>query len=174
MRLQPASLALGVVLGLLVGVVVGGVGVSALGLFDSPGPTSDDGPDPSNPPRSVATGTGCIPSSDANTGWAHEVASGTSRTFTANLTVAHAADEGVNVSFESIAPGSYVLSVDVVDEGKDGSPDCPTGSTVEAAASLPTEYERVRIVVDGETVETVENDGETTAELWTFAWNETA
>ena len=147
--------------------------MGALGLFDSPG-TPDDGPDPDNPPRSVATGTGCIPPTDADTGWAHEVASGTSRAFTANLTVAHAADETVNVTFEAEGETSYVLAVETV-EGRDGGdPDCTTGSTVEAAASLPTAYEQVRIVVDGEQVETVENDGETTADLWTFAWNESA
>ncbi|SEO73748.1 hypothetical protein SAMN04487948_104464 [Halogranum amylolyticum] len=170
---QPSRLVLGVVLGLFVGVAVGGVGASVVGpLFGSPDSTTPEGPDPADPPRSLATGTGCLPANDTDTGWAHEVASGMSRTFTANLSVTHAPNETVNVSFEVSQPGSYVLAVDVVDGGKEGSPDCPTGSTVEFAASLPTEYERVEIVVDGQTVETVENDGDTTADLWTFAWNQ--
>lgn len=169
MRIEPSSLAIGVGFGLLFGLTVAS-GLPALPVGD----TGDlgEGPDPTDPPRSLGVGTGCIPTADADTGWAHEVATGTSRTFTANLTVAHDAAEELNVSFETLRPGVYVFSVDVVDGGTSGSPDCTTGSTVEFAASLPTDYERVELRVEGETVETVGNDGDTTADLSTFAWNE--
>jgi hypothetical protein len=174
--------------GLLVGVVLATAGVGAGGIaigdvpgvFDGPGPDDpspggdEAGPDPDSPPASVAVGTGCLPTTP-NAGWAHEVATGTSRTFTANLTVAHDASATVNATFETVGDGVYRLRVDVVpaDRGGDEAPDCPTGSTVEAAASLPTAYDRVEVVVEGTTVGTMPDDGDTTADLRTFAWNAT-
>ncbi|WP_380677356.1 hypothetical protein [Salinigranum sp. GCM10025319] len=158
------------------GLVVGSVAVATAGAagvgFDVPGATAD-GPDPDSPPTGIATGTGCLPA-EANTGWIHEVATGTSRTLTANVTVAHGPDETVDATFEAIGSGVYRLRVDVVRGETSGVPDCPTGSTVDAAASLPMGYERVEVVVDGRTVGSMVNDGDTGADLRTFAWNATA
>ena len=159
---------------LLLAFVVGVLLTSAVGLvaFDVQPTAADRGPDPESPPHSFSYGGGsCTAPEQADTGWAHEVATGTSRTFTANLTVAHDADEEVDVW-----PGSYVLYVTAGEEAEAererGSRDCTIASTVEFAAGLPTDYERVELRVDGETVETVENDGDTGGELWQFAWNE--
>lgn len=162
------------VAGLLVGsVAVATAGAAGVG-FGAPGGTTDGpGPDPDSPPTSVATGSGCLPA-EANTGWIHEVATGTDRTLTANVTLAHDPDETVNATFEAVGDGVYRLRVDVVPGEKSGTPDCRTGSTVDAAASLPTGYERVDVVVDGRTVGSMPNDGDTTADLRTFAWNATA
>jgi hypothetical protein len=159
------------------GVVVGGVlvGTGTLPFGGPPGDApADRTPDPDSPPYGVATGTGCVPTADANTGWLHEVASGSSRALTANLTVAHAPGETVNATFGAIGDGVYRFRVDVVDaERAGGEPDCTTGSTVDLGASIPIEYDRVDVVVDGRTVGAVANDGDTTAELRTFAWNAT-
>jgi hypothetical protein len=173
MRLQPSSvgigLIVGVVAGLVIGVVLASAGIPAIG--GPPGGTgTGDGPDPADPPGSLSTATGCVPGADVGTGWAHEVASGDSRTFTANVTVAHDARETVNASFETIRPGEYAFRVDVVEGGKGGSPGCATGSTAQVAASLPVEYESVTVVVDGETIATVANDGDTIADLYRFSW----
>jgi hypothetical protein len=164
---------------LLLAFVVGVLLTSAVGLvaFDVQPTAADRGPDPESPPHSFSYGGGsCTAPEQADTGWAHEVATGTSRTFTANLTVAHDADEEVDVSFRTVRPGSYVLYVTAGEEAEAererGSRDCTIASTVEFAAGLPTDYERVELRVDGETVETVENDGDTGGELWQFAWNE--
>ena len=160
------------VAGLVVGsVAVATAGAAGIGFGVLDGTT--DGPDPDSPPTSITTGTGCLPA-EANTGWIHEVASGTSRTLTANVTVAHDPGGTVDATFEAVGDGVYRLRVDVVPGETSGTPDCPTGSTVEAAASLPTGYERVEVVVDGRTVGSMPNDGDTTADLRTFAWNATA
>lgn len=159
---------------------VGGVLLtSAVGLvaFDVQPANADRGPDPESPPHSYSYGGGsCTAPEQADTGWAHEVATGTSRTFTANLTVAHDADERLNVTFRTLQPGSYVLYVTAGEEteaARESDPrDCTVASTLKFAAGLPTGYDRVEIRVDGETVETVENDGDTTADLSRFAWNE--
>jgi hypothetical protein len=162
------------VAGLVVGtVVVATVGAAGIGFDLSSGTTDGPGPDPDSPPTSITTGTGCVPA-EANTGWIHEVASGTSRTLTANVTVAHDPGGTVDATFEAVGDGVYRLRVDVVPGETSGTPDCPTGSTVDAAASLPTGYERVDVVVDGRTVGSMPNDGDTTADLQTFAWNATA
>ncbi|EJN58858.1 hypothetical protein [Halogranum rubrum] len=160
---------------LLFAFVAGVLLTSAVGLvaFDVQPAGADRGPNPEHPPHSYSYGGGsCVAPDRADTGWAHEVATGTSRTFTANLTVVHDADEKLNVSFETRRPGVYVLDITAVEsDRKTGSRDCTTASTIEFAAGLPTKYERVEIRVSGETVETIENDGYTPGELWTFAWN---
>ncbi|SDM35718.1 hypothetical protein SAMN04487949_1394 [Halogranum gelatinilyticum] len=165
---------------LLLAFLVGVLLTSAVGLvaFDVQPANADRGPDPTSPPHSYSYGGGsCTAPEQADTGWAHEVATGTSRTFTANFTVVHDADEELNVSFDTHRPGVYVLDLSVVERddrrgSESDSSDCTTASILEFAASLPTDYERVELRVDGETVETVENDGDTGGELWQFAWNE--
>lgn len=155
----------GIAVGLLVGLLLGGLGALAV----SGPPTASI--DPANPPATVETATGCVPERTVGTGWSYQVASGDTHTVTANVTVGHAADESVNGSFERVAPGEYAFRVETVSAGRSGqSPDCPTGSTAQATASLPTDWRTVSVVVDGETVATVTNDGETTAELRTFAF----
>lgn len=160
------SFAGGLAVGLLVGLLIGGVG--GLALLGAP-PTASI--DPANPPATIQTATGCVPARNVGTGWTYQIASGETDTVTANVTVGHAADESVNGSFERIAPGEYAFRVETVSGGKGGqAPDCPSGSTAQLSASLPTDWDAVRVVVDGETVSTIENDGETTAELQTFAF----
>ena len=159
------SLWAGLVAGLLVGLLLGGLGALAV----SGPPTASI--DPANPPATIQTGTGCVPERNVGTGWSYQVASGDTYTVTANVTVGHAADESVNGSFERVAPGEYAFRVETVSAGRSGqTPDCPTGSTAQTTASLPNEWRSVAVVVDGETVATVRNDGETTAELGTFAF----
>jgi hypothetical protein len=119
----------------------------------------------------VETATGCVPERNLGTGWSHQIASGESDTVTANVTVDHAADEQVDGSFERVAAGEYAFRVETVPGGKGGqAPDCPTGSTAQTTASLPPDWRTVTVVVDGETAGTARNDGETTAELVTFAF----
>lgn len=156
----------GLVAGLLAGLLIGGFG--ALAFVGGP-PTASI--DPANPPATVETATGCVPERNVGTGWSYQVASGDTYTVTANVTVGHAADESVNGSFERVAPGEYAFRVETVSAGKAAQPtDCSTGSTAQMTASLPNDWRTVTVVVDGETVTTVRNDGETTAELGTFAF----
>jgi len=156
----------GIAVGLLLGLLLGSVG--ALAFTGSPPTTSID---PANPPATVETATGCVPERNVGTGWSHQIASGESYTVTANVTVGHAADESVNGSFERVAPGEYAFRVETVSAGKAAQPtDCPTGSTAQLSASLPNDWRSVTITVDGDAVATVRNDGETTAELQTFAF----
>lgn len=156
----------GLVVGLLVGLLIGGFG--ALAFAGGP-PTASV--DPANPPATVETATGCVPERTVDTGWSYRVASGETDTLTANVTVGHAADQSVNGSFERVAPGEYAFRVETVSAGKTARPtDCSTGSTAQVTASLPTEWQSLAVTVDGETVTTVVNDGQTTAELHTFAF----
>lgn len=173
-RRDAGVFAAGLVVGLIVGLIVASAATGGV-VFGS---TTDGGsapassPDPESPPTSIGVGTGCL-DTPADTGWVHEVATGRSRTLTANLSVAHDPDETVNATVERVAPGVYQLRVTVVaaERGEGGTPDCPTGSLVEAGVSLPTEYDRFEVVVDGRTVGTMPNDGDTTADLRTFAWH---
>lgn len=156
----------GIAVGLLVGLLLGGVG--ALALLGGPPTASVDS---ANPPATVATATGCVLGRNVDTGWSYLVASGETDTVIVNVTAGHAAEQSVNGSFERVAPGECAFRVETVSAGKTAQPtDCPTGSTAYATASLPTGWQSLLVTIDGETVTTVANDGQTTAELHTFAF----
>lgn len=170
MRIDATSVALGLAAGLLVGGAVG-VALSLPTGLPAAAP-AEDAPDPENPPRGYSTGTGCIAPEAAGTGWVHEVADGPGRDLTANLTVPHGANETVGVTFATTGAGEYRLRIDVVPaaDAKSGTPDCTAGSTVAFGATLPTDYEALVVVVDGDPVATVRNDGNTTPDLVRLSW----
>jgi hypothetical protein len=158
---------------LVVGLVVGFLLGAGLLIAASDVRPPDQSPDPSNPPVSQTVGSGCVQEEAIDTGWAHQVGAGNYRLFTANLTVGHGADQRANASFVTRSPGVYELRVSSTGDGKGTAVDeaqCPTGSTVRVAASLPLDYESVTVVVGGERIATVERSKGTLPDLSEFAW----
>jgi hypothetical protein len=135
-------------LAFVVGLVLGGAVVAAT-VPDGPGDV-----DPDSPQYSIASGTGCIGDTG---GWAGVVSEDRGRTVAINLTVAHDADRNTETRFTHAGDGRYLFALTTTDDGKAGSPDCPAGTTTELVATLPTDFESVTVVRDGETLATVEN-----------------
>lgn len=163
---QRSTLAL-LVLAFLLGAVVG----PAIGPLVPGDAGADRGPAPESPPYSLSYGgSQCL--ADAvrpNGGWVHEMAAGYSYAITVNATIPHGRGETVAANVSRTAPGAYEIALGADDGGanasKTPSAGCRVGTTVDLAASLPTEYDRVDVTVDGRTVLTVENE-DTVADLY--------
>ena len=147
------------VVGLLLGALVTGWLV--------PATTAIGGADGA-PPYSYSTST----ASDVDAvlagpgGWLHEITVADGVAVTGNGTVVHQADEEVQLTVTRTAPGSYELAFETVPATTTAkSPDGPVASTVTWGVTLPTDYESVRITVDGTEISQVENDGATTPRL---------
>lgn len=155
-----------VALAFLLGAAVG----PAIGPL-SPDAGADRSPDPEAPPYSLSYGgSRCLADEvKPNGGWVHEVAVGYSYAITVNATIPHDRGETVAANVGQVVPGTYEIAFRTGDGGgnasKTPSAGCRVGTTVDLAASLPTEYERVDVTMDGRTVLAVENE-DTAADLY--------
>jgi hypothetical protein len=139
------SVRVAVLVAFLGGLVVGGLVVGAT--------TPQAGAiDPDDPPYSVATGTGCI---DDPGGWAFTTPTQRGHVAVVNLTVAHGPGERVETALTATGDGRYRFVVTPVTTDKRGSPDCPTGSTVEFGGTFSADFRSLTVVFDGRTVGTV-------------------
>ncbi|WP_423745834.1 hypothetical protein V5735_07740 (plasmid) [Haladaptatus sp. SPP-AMP-3] len=147
-------------LGLVVGLVLGSAGSS---LFSFPA-NARNGVEIPSESLVTATGTGCSATVDTG-GWVgqqpiHDVVA-----VSFNDTIAHEATAiDVNATLDSGADGDYFLRIDTSPDhaasAKKGSPDdCQPRTTIDAAVTVPRDYDTITVVIDGETVTTVENDG---------------
>ncbi|GKZ13952.1 hypothetical protein [Haladaptatus sp. T7] len=148
-------------LGLVVGLVVGSAGSS---LFESPAGARNGVEIPSES-LVTATGTGCSATVDTG-GWVGQQPIHDVMAVSFNDTIAHEATViDVNATLESGADGDYFLRIetspDPATSAKKGSPpdDCQPQTTIDAAVTVPRDYDTITVVIDGETVTTVENDG---------------
>lgn len=150
----------------LAGIVLGGVvGVGFATVGDQPGTVTLAPPDPDAPPTSAAWGgPQCLADAPANAGWIATGSQVNSRVVTVNATVAH--DRGQRLArprVEVVGDRRYRIVVSLVEAAAETAPpDCPVGSHVTVSASLPTDVRSVAVVVDGQTVRTVDRP-ETTA-----------
>jgi hypothetical protein len=149
------SLRTAVVVAFVAGLAVGGLAVTAVA------PTERN-LDPESPPHSIATASGCLPDAYPDVGnWAFTTSSDEGRLMVLNLTVPHPPNRTVETDLDYDGDGRYRFSIRTVDVETAGTPDCPTGSTVELSATFPAGFESVTVVRDGETVTTVENPPDT-------------
>jgi hypothetical protein len=138
----------------VVGLLVGGGGVAyALPAATTTGPTSSTG-----------VATGCVADPPAGpSSYLVRVPSGDQTTFVFNRTYAHeAAALDVDATVENPAPGVYVYRIASspdADAGKEPPEDCTPVSRLDGVATVPSDYETFRVVFDGRTMATVENDG---------------
>lgn len=143
--------------GFLAGVLVGGtVAVAAVGLVPADRVAS--------PSLSYTTATGCVDDAPPSSGWVGTVPVDDVVAVPFNATLVH--DEPailVNGTLDGDG-GRYVLTFTVAPDTeaseRKGDPpaDCQPRTVVEGAASLPADYERLTVVVDGTTVATFEPD----------------
>lgn len=165
-RLVPA-VALAFVLGVLVGGVggVGGVGVFDSGILDND--SSDESASDAIPLVWGTGGPGCFDAPTPNAGWVHEVAAGESYAVTLNATVVHERGERVEPNATEWADGRYRLDLRTVpDDGRAKTPEnCRAASSLRIGMSLPTDYERLEIAVNGRTLRTIEREN-TVADLY--------
>lgn len=159
-------------LGLITG-AVGGLGIGGqFGPLDS-GPAIS-APDPESPPYSMSSsGANCL-DVRPHAGWVHEVAVGDSFAVTLNTTVVHDRGQRVSANVSRVAPGAYRIDLQTVpeetrtsdeDQGKSPPEGCQMATDVRLGTSLPTDYQRFEVTVDGRTLLTVENE-DTTADLY--------
>lgn len=146
------------VLAFLIGLIVGGVGVSAVLPVDT------GSVDPDRPPYSISTGTGCIEQSDD---WAFtspvDPSEASDRMVLVRASIAHNPDRDLDVRLEHAGEGRYLVVLTTTQAEKTGTPECPDGvygSTVDLAATLPGDFESVTVVFDGEQAATIENPGD--------------
>ncbi|MFA9516908.1 hypothetical protein ACERIT_06780 [Halopenitus sp. H-Gu1] len=156
---MPSNRTIGIVgLAFLIGLVVGGVGVSAVLPVDS------GSVDPDRPPYSISSGTGCIEQSDD---WAFtapvDPGESSDRTFLVRASIEHDQSRELDARLEHAGEGRYLFVLTTGQAEKSGTPECSDGvygSTVDLAATLPGDFESVTVVFDGEQVATIENPGD--------------
>lgn len=124
--------------------------------------------DPDNPQYSISSGTGCIGEPG---GWYFTSNAERGRLLVVNVTVPHEPEEDVETRFTHTGDGRYQFVVSTTDGGKAGSPDCPTGTTTELAATIPQDYESVTVVSDGEVLTTIESSSDPGPRMGQFDGN---
>ncbi|MDG5775757.1 hypothetical protein VB773_17050 [Haloarculaceae archaeon H-GB2-1] len=140
-----------VVAAFLAGLAVGGLAVTAV-------VPTERSLDPESPPHSIATASGCLPDSYPDVGnWVFTTSSDDGELMVLNLTVEHPPNRTVETDLSYVGNGSYRFSIRTVEAEKAGTPDCPTGSTVELSATFPDGFDSVTVVRDGEEVTTVQD-----------------
>lgn len=152
----------------LVGIVLGGVlGVGFTTLGHEPGTVTLTPPDPEAPPASASWGgPQCLADAPANAGWIATGSQANSRFVTVNATIAHDRDQQLaRPRVQVVGDRRYRISLSFLDTADRSVPtDCPVGSHATVSASLPTDFRSVTVVVDGQTVRTIERP-ETTGVL---------
>lgn len=143
------------VLAFLVGLLVGGIGVSVLLPVDA------GNVDPDNPPYTISTGTGCIDQTDD---WAFtapvDPSEDVDRTFLVRASITHDTNRQLDTRVDHAGEGRYLLVLTTTQAEKTGTPECQDmvyGSTVDLAATLPSKYETVTVGFDSNQIATVEN-----------------
>jgi hypothetical protein len=136
------------------GLLVGGGGVA----YVLPATTT------TSPTSSTGAATGCAADPPAGpSSYLVRVPGGDQTTFVFNRTYAHeAAALDFETTVENPAPGAYVYRITSspdTDAGKEPPEDCTPVTRLDGVASVPSDYETFRVVFDGRTAVTVENDG---------------
>lgn len=151
-----------VALAFALGVLLGAVGP---GVLAGPPSNGSDGV----PMTLSSSGPGCFEGPTPNAGWVHEVAAGESYAVTLNATVLHDRGTEVRPNVSEWSPRRFRLDFRTVsDEGEDPKEPqgrCRVATEFRLGLSLPTDYERLDIAVNGRTVRTVERE-DTTADLY--------
>lgn len=160
------SRVLSIALAFLAGVLAGAVLLSAVpGLAGGPVET---GPDPGNPPTSTASaGPSCYDgTANPNAGWVHEVGAGNAYVVTLNATVVHDSGTEIRADVNPRNGNEYELALRTVAVTPERALDCERVRTTFAmGVSLPTDYERLVVTLDGrELVDARRTD--TTADLY--------
>ncbi|MDS0299062.1 hypothetical protein NDI76_09935 [Halogeometricum sp. S1BR25-6] len=138
----------------VVGLLVGGGAVA----FVLPGSVT------TSPTSSTGAATGCVADPPAGpSSYLVRVPDGDLTTFLFNRTFAHESTSlQIRGTVETPEPGTYVYRVTTTpdaDSEKPAPEDCTPFTRMDGVASVPSDYERFSVVVDGETLATVENDG---------------
>jgi hypothetical protein len=143
----------------VIGLVVGSGGSSLVGLSTN---TMDGGEIPSES-LVTATGSGCSATVDAG-GWVGQQPIHDVMAVSFNYTVAHETTAiDVNASLEPSPNGDYFLRIETspdreVSAKKGSAPeDCQPRTTIDAAMTVPRDYDTITVVVDGERVAAIEN-----------------
>ncbi len=148
---------------LLVGVVVGfAVGSASPSLFGFSAKAG--GPTTGIPSESlvIATGTGCVDQTESQN-WVGQQPIHDVMSVSLNYTVTHEASiADVNATLEPTANGDYFLRIETGSDraasAKKGTPpaDCQPGTHIDAAVTVPRDYNSITVVVDRQTVTTIE------------------
>ncbi|KAB1196057.1 MULTISPECIES: hypothetical protein [Haloferax] len=138
----------------VVGVVLGGASVA----FVTPTETT------TSPTSSISAATGCLaPDETAPSSWVVRMPAGEQTTFAFNRTFTHETPSvRIDGTVETVADGEYVYRLTTgpdEDSQKPPSDDCTPRTTMDAVVSIPSDYESLTIVFDGEEMVTIENDG---------------
>ena len=142
-------------LGLLVGVLVGGLLVAGAGAWLVPVERT------ASPAASMTTATGCTPDPTEG-GWVGKVTTGDDAVVVFNYTLVHDdAEIEVSGDLQNPAEGRHVFAITTapVTDGQKGTPpaDCHPRTTIQAAVTLPPEFDALEITIDGDLVATVES-----------------
>ncbi|MFC4549112.1 MULTISPECIES: hypothetical protein [Halorussus] len=169
MKEVPPALVVAFLLGAAVG---GALGPGSAALSRSP-TDSNPGPNPDSPPLSLwSAGPDCASGNTTpNAGWVHDVAVGESFAVTLNATVVHDRNRTVEPDVSRTGPRAYRIDFRTVPVENRSAKEkrlldrCRLAETeIGLATSLPTNYSRFEVAVNGRTIRTVEYDG-TTADL---------
>ena len=155
-----------VVAALVVGFAVGAIGSDVVS-----GP-ADSGPDPASPPLSLSWASVSCGERTPHAGWVHEVAVGKSFAVTLNGTVVHEPGRTVTANVSRITSRTYRIDLRTVPADRSTETkgrgtttgDC-TATKVDLGTSLPTDFERFHVTVNGRTILSVENE-DTVGELY--------
>ena len=127
--------------------------------------------EPTSESESITTGLGAIgrsesrclaPSEDVYSGWVHTVAHGETYDFTFDVRVAHREGGRVNIDLTERLSGDHVLEFTTDDSSGDDvsdDTDCVSGSRIEGSGRLPLDFETLRVTLNGETLQTLEQSG---------------
>ena len=159
------------VVAFILGAAVGGALTS--GVLAPERPPTDSAPDLDSPGLTWSSGGPECASGNVtpNAGWVHDVAVGESFAVTLNATVVHDRNRKVEPSISRIGSRAYRIDLRTVPVGNQSTKErkllarCRFAETdIGLATSLPTDYSRFEVAVNGRTIRTVEYDG-TTADL---------
>lgn len=157
------------VLILLVGIIIG---AGTMAISDGNwGPNSDkqnitsDIPDPGL--AIASSGPSCLNETvHPHGGWVHTVAHNDGYDVTFNATIAHERTKTVNVNLSNTGSGIYEIQFTTPERANSSetaiateSGGCDVGTTITAGGTVPSEFELIRVTVNGEVVQTIQKEG---------------
>jgi len=149
---------------LVVGILVGVAGTTALQQTAPADSTPELGDDP--PYYMTAGSTSAIDAQpDPHAGWLHEVQMDDTMVVTGNATVVHPANTDVDVEIEASGQDDYVIRL-TTEPTNETKADQPQQTRVEWGASLSSDYGSVELWAGDERLRIIENDEATTPRLF--------
>lgn len=97
-------------------------------------------------------------SDDAHSGWVHLVAHGETYDVTFDVQVCHGTQDEVKVELEESETDEYAL-VFTTNGGTRSDSNCDFGTRIKGGGRIPTDFELLTVVLNGETIQTVKKDG---------------